>query len=195
MANFMETLYDIIFEPAKAMREIAGNKKIKQAFIAFFLGTLLPMWAMYSGLKTVNMQGFASVILSTHVFGGLVMWFVAAAVIGLTTELFGGQGSAAGLFAAMGFIHIPKLFAIPLLAISVLLPVAMRPFWLATGVIIIAFWTLYLEVTAIKGAYNVSGSKAVLMMVFPFAAMLLLGILTAVFLGAAALSAMPMRWL
>lgn len=195
MANLMETLYDIVFEPSKAMRDIAEGRKLKQAFIAFFIGTLLPMWALYSGLKTVNMHGFTTMVLSMHVFGGLVMWFFAAAVFSLVAELFGGRGSAAGLFAAMGFVHIPKLFALPLFALSVLLPASFRPFWLAAGVILIVCWILYLEVAAIKGAYNVSGSKAVLVMVFPVAAMLLLCLVATVFLGAAALSAMPMRWL
>lgn len=195
MAHLMETLYDVVFEPAKAMREIAGGKKLKQALCVFFISTVLPMWALYSGLSAATMHEFAMMVPVVHVLGSLLMWFLGAAVLGLTAELFGGQGSTAGLFAAMGFVHIPKLFAIPLWALSALLPLSARPFWQVTGIVLISVWTLYLEIAAIKGAYSVSGSKAVLVLLFPAAAMLLLFVLTAVLLGVSAMSAMPARWL
>jgi len=195
MTNIMETLYDVIFEPAKAMKDIAGGKKVKQAFIAFFVSTILPVWALSKGLATANMIDFTMVISIMHVFGSLLIWFAGAAVFGLTAELFGGQGTVAGLFSAMGFIHIPKLFAIPLWALSILLPPGVRPFWQVAGIVMIAIWTLYLEIAAIKGTYRISGSKAVLVLLFPAAAMLLMLVLAAVFLGVSAMSAMPMRWL
>lgn len=195
MTNIMETLYDVIFEPAKAMKDIAGGKKVKQAFIAFFVSTILPVWALSNGLSIANRIDFTMMISILHVFGSLLIWFTGAAVFGLTAELFGGQGSVAGLFSAMGFIHIPKLFAIPLWALSILLPPGVRPFWQVAGIVMIAIWTLYLEIAAIKGAYRITGSKAVLVLLFPAAVMLLMLVLAAIFLGVSAMSAMPARWL
>ncbi|MCX7780299.1 MAG: YIP1 family protein [Negativicutes bacterium] len=193
MGNFLETLYDVLFSPRTAMKAIAVDRKLAQAFAAFFLSVTIPLWAMYFGLKAAGLQAAAYVIAMLQFAGSICAWFAGAAIFGLTAELFGGRGSAAGLFAAMGFAHLPRIFAIPLLLAAALVPAGVRPLIMAGTAIIIMGWTIYLDILAIKGAYGVSGAKALLVVLFPIAALVVLGIIVAVFIGATVISALPLR--
>lgn len=194
MANLMDTLYDVIFHPAQAMRDIAGGRKLKQAFVAFLLSILVPFWAFHTGITAASLQNAASVMLIMQTAGSLVLWFFGAAVFALTAELFGGKGSPAGLFAAMGFIHIPRLLVIPVWAAAVLTTSGTRAFLLVGAVVVTLGWTLYLELLAIKGSYDISGAKAVLVMLFPLIVMLFIGMVAAVIVGVSLLSVMPAHW-
>jgi hypothetical protein len=55
------------------------------------------------------------------------MWFVGAAVLQLIAEFFGGRGSGLGLFAAIGFAHLPLIFMVPLAVAAMLLPSGAAP--------------------------------------------------------------------
>ena len=188
MATFTEILYDVVFSPAKAMRDIAEGKKIRQAVFVFCLSLFLPAFAFHE-FVSMNKAASVPVSLLLPVLGGFLLWFACSAVLALTAELLGGKGTATGLFTALGFIHIPKLFAIPLWLFSYGFP-SIRPLFLGLGCFSLFIWTIYLEIAAIKGAYQVSAAKALLILLLPLAAGALLVILFFLLLGAAAMESL-----
>jgi hypothetical protein len=194
VSYFLEMMYDVLFRPAEAMREIGGGGKLKQSLAAFLLSLFVPLWIMHVGLAAAGMAGFIPVLVAIQTAGSVVVWFTGAALLALTAEVFGGRGSAAGLFAAMGFAQIPRLFLVPLWVFAVLLPYGIRPLALAGTAFLIFIWTLYLDVLALKGTYHISGSKAILVMLFPVIAIMLLGLLTGAVIGVSVLNAMPIHW-
>lgn len=185
MGNFFEALYDVLFQPSTAMRSIAGGKKIGQALVVVLLSSLLPLWAVYFGLKTVGMHQAISVIMALQVLGSLAMWVVGSAVWHLIAELLGGKGTSVGLFTALGFAHLPRIFIVPLWVFAALMPVGIRPLVMTVTGLAIAFWVLYLDVTALRGAHDISGTKAVLVMLVPAAAAAAAVIILFVFAGSA----------
>ena len=167
MGNFFEALYDVLFQPNIAMRNAAEGRKMGQALAVVLLSSLLPIWAVYFGLKTAGMQQAVSIIVVMHIIGSLAMWIVGSAVWHLIAELLGGKGTAAGLFTALGFAHLPRIFIVPLWVLAALMPAGIRPLIMTVTGFAIAFWVLYLDVAALRGSHELSGTRAVLVMLAP----------------------------
>lgn len=167
MGSFMETLYDVLFRPAAAMRQIAGQKLVGQAMAAFFLSVLIPAGAAYFAFRSGTMASFMTVFLVGQTLGSLFVWFFGSAVLSLIAEFFGGRGTALGLFAAMGFTHVPRIFAVPFLVLAMLLPAPGAAIVAAATSLAVVFWTLVLDVLAVKETYEITSAKAVLVLMAP----------------------------
>jgi hypothetical protein len=185
MGPFLEILYDVLFSPMAAMRRIAAGRLVGQAFGAFLLSVLIPAGAMYFVLQTFGAGKFAGAALFVAVAGRLAVWFVGSAVLQLIAEFYGGQGTALGLFAAIGFAHLPGIFFVPLAVAALLLPSGAAAVVLAVGVLVLVFWFLSLVVMAIRGAHSLGAAKAVLVLLTPLVAAAAVAVAAAVFVGAA----------
>ncbi len=185
MGPFLELLYDVIFSPAAAMRQIAARRPVGQAVAAFLLSIIIPAGAIYFVLQATAAGKFAGAFFAAAVCVRLLMWFVGSAVLQLVAELFGGQGSAVGLFAAIGFAHLPFIFAVPLAVAGLLLPEGAAALLFAVGVLALVFWVLALTAVAIRDVHGLSTAKAVLVLLTPLLAVLAALVAAAVFAGAA----------
>lgn len=185
MGPFLELLYDVIFSPAAAMRQIAARRPVGQAFAAFLLSIIIPAGAIYFFMQATATGKFAGVFFAVAVCVRLLMWFVGSAVLQLIAELFGGQGTAVGLFAAIGFAHLPFIFAVPLAVAGMLLPAGAAAMLFAAGVLVLIFWVLALTVAAIRGVHGLSAAKSVLVLLTPLLAAGAAVVAAVVFIGAA----------
>ncbi|MDT8902809.1 Yip1 family protein [Anaeroselena agilis] len=185
MGPFLELLYDVIFSPAAAMRQIAARRPVGQAFVAFLLSIIIPAGAIYFALQATAAGKFAGAFFAGAVCVRLVMWFVGSAVLQLIAEFFGGRGTAVGLFAAIGFAHLPFIFAVPLAVAGLLLPQGAAATVFAVGVLVLIFWVLGLTVVAIQGVHGLSAAKAVLVLLTPLLAAGAAALAAVVFVGAA----------
>lgn len=177
MGSLFETIYDILFEPHTGMRNVAERKCVGQSFVAFLLSILLPIWALYFGFKAAGMLTMINMMIGFKVFGSMILWIMGAAVWHLIAEFLGGQGTAIGLFAAMGFAHIPRIFIVPLWALTAVMPAGGRAVIMAVSVLAVMFWSFYLDVVAIKEVHQLPAAKAVLVMIMP---LVVIGLLLAV---------------
>jgi hypothetical protein len=184
MSNLYETLYDVLFQPRKAMREIAVDRKVGQAVLVFLVSVLIPVWALYFGLKAAGIPKVVHIIIAVQLLGSLVMWVAGTALWHLIAEFFGGRGTAVGLFTALGFAHIPRILLVPLWVLAALLPVGVRPLIMAVTGLGVMLWTLALDVEAIRGAHDISGAKAVLVLLTPVVAAALAVAVLVAFVGA-----------
>lgn len=185
LGPFLENLYDVIFQPATAMRQIASVQLVGQGLAAFFISTLIPAGAAYFVLQAAELTRVYPVMLLFHIVGRLVVWFVGAAVLQLIAEFYGGRGTAMGLFAAIGFAHLPWIFAVPLWVLAILLPAGLAAITFAASFAVVIAWTMVLIVLAIKGASGLSTAKAVLVLATPLLVLILAVIALVIFIGAA----------
>lgn len=185
MGPFLELLYDVLFSPAAAMRQIAARRPVGQAVAAFLLSIVIPAMAIYFVVQSTAAGRWAGAFFAVAVCVRFAMWFVGSAVLQLIAEFFGGRGSALGLFAAIGFAHVPLIFMVPLAVAAMLLPSGLGPLALAAGGLALVFWVLGLTVVAIQGAHGLSAAKAVLVLLTPLLALGLATFAAAVFIGAA----------
>lgn len=181
----MEILYDVLFQPVAAMRQIAARRLVGQALAAFLISVLIPAGAAYFALKAAGAEAFAGVIILIHTLGRLVTWIVGAAVLQLIAELAGGQGSAAGLFAALGFAHLPWIFIVPVSVVAMLLPAGPAAMVFGGGAVVIFFWSIALWTAALRGANALGTAKALLVLLAPLLALGAAAVAVAAFVGAA----------
>ncbi len=185
MGEFLENLYDILFRPAAAMRQIARQRLIGQAAAAFFLSVLIPAVAAYFAFRTGTMARILSVVLVGQTLGSLFVWFCGSAALSLIAEFFGGRGTAMGLFAAMGFTHVPRIFAVPFLVLAMLLPGGGAAIMTGVTSLAILVWTLMLDCLAVREAYELTSAKAVLVLMAPLLVVAAAVVAVVVFVGTA----------
>jgi hypothetical protein len=101
MGNLLETIYDVLFKPKTAMQYIAEKKLTGQALVMFTIGMLVPVWAVYTGIKGTTIVPVLGGMFVLQFVGSLFLWILGASVLNFIAELAGGRGTAVGLFAAM----------------------------------------------------------------------------------------------
>ena len=185
MGSFLETIYDVLFKPRIAMEYIAQKKLTGQALTVFTIGMLVPVWAVYTGIKGTPAMPVLGGMFVLHFLGSLLLWILGAAVLNFVAELAGGRGTAVGLFAAMGFSHLPRVAVIPLGVIAALLPDGLRGLTFGAIGLLVVVWTLMLNVAAIRGAHGLSGPMAVLVLLAPILAIIGAIITVVIFVGSA----------
>jgi len=191
MGSLFDTLYDILFQPLIAMKNIGEQKPISQAIIAFLGSIVLPIWALYFSLKMIDMPEMVNVVIAIKVVSGIMIWAMGSAIWHLIAEFFGGRGSAVGLFAALGFVYIPWIFIIPLWALTTLMPTSSKVLLMTISVLAVLLWSLYLHVIAIKEVHQLSTATSVLVMLTPMLFVGLVCVITFIFIGSA-ITHMPM---
>jgi hypothetical protein len=191
MGGLFEVLYDVLFQPRIAMQSIAAKRNISQAITVFLLSILIPIGAMYFGLKSAGMATMIQLIIGCKVFGSIIMWVMGTAVWHLIAEFFGGKGTALGLFSTLGFAHFPHVLIVPLWVIAALMPESVKTILMVVSVLGILFWSCFLMIMGIKEVYQFSIAKAALVIVTPILVMLLIVGIFITFIGSA-FTHMPM---
>lgn len=183
MERFTETVYDVLFHPATALRQIAAEKQLAGAAAVFCVSLLLPAWTVYLLLVTSGLGKVAGIVLIAQIGCSLLLWILGTAFYQLAAEFMGGTGTALGLFAAMGFAQLPRVFIVPMMVLAALLSgVGAKVLTLIWG-LAIGLWVLVLQVKAIQAAHHLSLSRAMLVFFSPLAVIFCLGILVAIGVG------------
>lgn len=188
MAQFFDNIYDAVFDPTSGMRRIAAQRPLGQSLVAVFFSIVIPTATLLFSATSDSMEKMFTIVILLQTIGSFLVWFIGTAILGLIAELFGGKGSSLGLFTAMGFAHIPRIIVVPLLVLASLLSSEAGAVLGAVAVVGVLCWTLFLDVAAIKGAYELSTAKATLVLITPLLVITMLVITIAVFLGTACLS-------
>lgn len=191
MGSLFENLYDVLFQPKVGMKNIGEKKHVGQAVSIFFCSMLIPIWALSFSFKDVGSSMMIPMMAFIKVIASLGIWVMGVAVWHLVAEFFGGRGTAVGLFVSFGFAHIPRIFMIPLWALACVMPGNSKTVVLAISVFLLVFWSLYLDVIAIREVHQLSTAKSILVLMAPMLAVGLLCIMSVIFLGSAMFT-MPM---
>ena len=183
-----DILYDILFQPRVAMATLAKGKQIGQAFAVVLVSIVVPMWALSFGFQDTSMTTMIHVMMGIKIIASMVMWVVGTAIWHFIAEFIGGKGLVSGLFAALGFSHICRMFIIPLWALISVLPASSKSVLMDFALMTILFWSLFLDLMAIKEVYQLSTAKAVLVMIMPLLIMGLLCLLGFIFISSSLMS-------
>ncbi len=203
--GFLELFYGVLFEPAKTMKIIAGAPPLGLAAIVvtilILLGTTMGYLAfsrvIEQSLQTSGMeqilpvlQGMAPFWVVLSLLMGYVKWFGYSAVLHLIADLLGGQGSARGVFTAVGLAGLPSALLIPFqflgywfgmgnTVVTVLLGLAGLAVWI---------WSIVLMVIGVGAVHRLSAGRSVLTVLTPFLVLFLLAIILIVALAVTAVT-------
>lgn len=188
-----DVLYDLLFQPGLAMRNIGEQKRVGQAWGVALTSIIIPVWALALSSKDNTVVTAIHMLLGFKVVVSLFMWMTAAASWHLIAEFLGGRGTGIGLFTALGFAYLPCIFIIPLWAIITVMPPSSKTLLMTIAILGILFWSLLLDVLAIREVHQLSTAKAVLTMIMPIILIGVLAIIGFVFISSSIIQ-MPV-WL
>lgn len=170
MSRFLELLYDVLFHPGAAMGEIARREPVFQGLVVFFVSVKLPLIAVWLGLKATGMTHLFSILIALQVAGSFALWVVGTGMLHLVAELYGSRGTVKGLFAALGFSQLPRIFIVPVWMFASLFPGGLGGLLMVVSGIVVFAWIMMLHVSAIKKVYTVGILKATVILSTPFLA-------------------------
>lgn len=156
------------------MGKIAEQKNVGQAVLVASLSIFLPILAVGFGIKDTGMATMMYVMIGIKIVASFLVWMIGSAIWHLIAEFFGGRGTGVGLFSALGFAHLPRIFIVPLWALIGVMPESSKTVLMVIAVLTILSWSLALDVVAIKEVHQLSTAKAVLVMLMP---LLMIGLL------------------
>jgi hypothetical protein len=167
MGELLERVYGILFQPVETLRDISRERPMGEAVLVLIVVTMFTTWTGYFTLWSNGIFICAAVLVT------LVLWYIGTAIVHLTAELFAGNGHAKGLLAANGFIQVPRIFTVPLLVLLSFMPDPVRTGMMLIGGIGIMFWEIILSVIAVRENYGFSTGRSFLVLVAPYAAVVL----------------------
>ncbi len=194
------TLYDlfygILLEPVKTFRMLAEKTPLGlTVLLVLGLNLILAIMNMFG----TNYDIFTSMFNSSPYMGeamtrlleaaapiaavveftaNIVWWFVYAGLLHLLAEFYGGQGRAVSTFAVYGLAGLPAVIFIPLQLIEIIFPdsavVRLIMFIAALAIIV---WGIVLLTVGLREVHRFSTGKAIAVIVTPWAAAVVLGII------------------
>ncbi|MDU2066749.1 MAG: YIP1 family protein [Sporomusaceae bacterium] len=182
MQSTWEILYDVIFQPREAFRSFQFGAPIALALLIVILAATAPS-LLFAKMLTESPEGyFFSFFLFHETLFTFLIWIIGTGLYHLIAELSGGKGKVTALFAALGMAHLPRLVLLPCSVLSYLLSGTLLTLWNMAVAIGIAIWTVYLLYCALISVYQLTRAKAILLLLSPMLAGLLLVLLGSTFL-------------
>lgn len=160
-----EIWYDVLFDPAAAMRSVAAAPRKGPALFSLITG-LLPPWALYFAVGGTG-SDLAGALLPLWLVLAIGFWFAAAALLHLAAVLAGGRGDASVLLCALGYVLLPQFFLIPAAAFAWGLPPGARMAGFIAGPALLLCWSLRLSLLALRYGYGLTAAKAALVLLVP----------------------------
>lgn len=183
--DFLELVYGVLFDPVKTMARVAQRPPVGIAFLVVTIAGILGLASGYLAASEVLASslpgdGLEQLLAASRallpfwaVFGlfwGYLKWFGFSAVVHLAAGLLGGNGTAGGVFAAVGLANMPSIL---------LIPVNLMILWLGAGRFVATFlvgltgltavvWTAILLVIGLRQVHGLSNGWSVLVVVSPF---------------------------
>lgn len=166
MNNFLDNVYGAIFSPKETFDKLIQNPQVFQGFIIVLVISIIgPLtgFKTCSGLKCLFLLGF-------QVFGaaftGVVSWLFFASFLEIIASVFKHSGKIKEFLTVSAFALIPWLFIAPanLFKTAGILG-GILGILLGLGVWL---WVTVLVFLAVMKTYNLSFSRAVILLVIPF---------------------------
>ncbi len=151
--NFINTVYDFVTEPSKAVDDIIKTRSLFMAFLGYVTGSLSIMIMLALGAGGMSNFGFTFAFFGVLLADICIGFFVASSAH-LLLELSTGKGSAAGLFTLIGLSQ----FSLTLLVSFALMQAALPALAVLKGfaVVIVAVLQLCFILYMMNKAYGLS---------------------------------------
>ncbi|MEW6046562.1 MAG: Yip1 family protein [Bacillota bacterium] len=158
-------LYGVITGPVEALRAVAEKKPVGWALavivgIAVLSCTARISQASFGTIGGIGLEAVLQSVLTAGIVLSAIGYFIGVGLLHLAALLFGGKGTFAGLFSAVGFAQFPALLLLPLMVLArVGSPVVAGLSIVASAGI--SVWVAALGVIALREAHGMSTGAAI----------------------------------
>ena len=167
--NRYNILYNLIFSPKRAFRNIITEKPWYMVFVIFLfvrISKTISKGVVWSGSPFWGKAIFSFGV-SGEILVVLMFWIILTCVFHLFAQLFGGKGEGKLLFLSLGFTSFPLIFLVPLSLIAASWEKGGWLLWVIFS-IILYIWSFILKIVAIKEVYEIDQYKALAVIILPF---------------------------
>lgn len=165
-------LYDVITHPRTAMADVVSAIHLREGLLVLAFTLILPCFS-----ATAQMGRFSLSLLLGTVIGGALLLLLQVIFIHGAASLFGGKGPAQGLAAGLCFANAPLCFATLAESFIFLLPSPL----VHLLSLIAAFWSIYLDVWAIKENYGLGTGRSIVALFLPVVVIVVVLVIIAVY--------------
>lgn len=185
MSDFFELIYLFFFRPREAWPRLREGIPWWWS-VAVFCGVYLFGQALDLAAGPAEVEGLplppgfdaAALRRVFAVLGlplALILWFLEAAVWHLLAQFFGAQGRGTTLFLALGFTTLPLLIG---QGADALLSLGAGASWSRLLTAVSAVWAFVLQVMAVKETHGLSTGRALAVVLFPLAVLVVMAVAT-----------------
>lgn len=163
--GFIETFLGTLIAPLQTFKQLAEECQTELAHLPFAFGIVILVFALDAlRLTPANQIGMAVLNVPLEVTGGLTLWLLSAAVVGLAALCFGvDSAKVRAAFVTLAWSLLPWIFMGPIAC-----------FWKILGqahVLLMSIplaWILFLQIIAVKQSFQMKAWQAlVLVLVVP----------------------------
>lgn len=188
--GILDLVYGVLFDPVRAFTGIAHNPPVGAAVVIY-----LALNVLDSLTGSLNTPGYFREVLpgmtgadftrrlmpllaAGNFVLGMVKWLVMAGLLHLVAELYGGKGSARGVFAAYGVAGLPALLLVPVhVVLFFLVPGTTRTVIASLLGLGVFAWSTVLLVIGVREVHRFGTGQAVLTVFSPALASVVLVLL------------------
>lgn len=158
-------LYGVIVGPSAALRAVAERKPVGWALgviigIAALSSTAGLSQASFDALGRVQLEAVLRALLSGGVILSVIGYVIGTGILHLAALVFGGKGTFAGLFSAIGFAQFPMILSFPLMVLGRVGGPAVMGLTIV-GSVGLALWVVALSVVALREAHAMPTGAAI----------------------------------
>ena len=163
--NFFEKIYSVIFSPKAFFEKENENISLRVAAGTVVIVTLLYQFAL--GIFDGSILNVTFIFtLTMNVLSALVMWFFTALFFEYIAKIFGNENKFQKMLYYSAFASVPYIFFAPL---NLFKKMGEFGYVLASDIqFLLYLWIIILYVFAVRAAYNISLSRAVMLIILPF---------------------------
>lgn len=149
-----------VFTPADLLTEELAKEAMVPAEIQMFIEAIAPFWAV------------------SEVVFGILFWFVAAALLHLVAEFYGGQGRAKASFAVCGLAGLPAVFLLPIQGLEIVFPnAAIIGFLSGVATLAVFAWGVILLIVGFQETHKFSAGRSLVVIITPWVVVVFLTII------------------
>ncbi|ACX51229.1 Protein of unknown function DUF2143 [Ammonifex degensii KC4] len=186
----LELLPGMLFSPFQTLKRASARRSFRSAFLLYLLVILINGLSEFLTLRTSPAAELPAsiglvIFFLVAVPVALILWFLQAGFFYLAGHLMGGRGVPLGILSVCALVVTPQLFLVPLNVLLVLAKVA-EPVVTGVGLVAglaVAIWMLVLLVVGLREEHELATGQAVLLVLIPILAIILLVFLFAAMVG------------
>ena len=163
--NFFNNIYQVIFEPKQFF-----EKEEKTLSIRLALGTIVFISAFTQVAKSILDRSILEwnfiFLLIANIIGAILIWFLSALFFEFIAKIFEKDGKLNELLSLFAYAQVPIIFFAPL---NIIKNIGDIGYILATNLqVILYFWIIILYALSLKAIYNLTYSRAFMLIFLPF---------------------------
>ena len=163
--NFFDNIYQVIFEPKQFFEKEEKTLSIRLSLCTIVFISIFTQVAKSILDRSILEWHFIFSLLGS-IIGAILIWFLSALFFEYIAKIFEKDGKLNELLSLFAYAQVPIIFFAPL---NIIKNIGDFGYILATNLqVILYFWIIILYALSLRATYNLTYSRAFMLIFLPF---------------------------